>query len=79
VGHIRRPQIFYRPFANAVLGKGFQAINSVDCSDLRRCPSTQAGKKLMSKVGGNRKKTGDRKKATPNKPTALLKEAIIGS
>lgn len=31
----------------------------------------------MSKVDGNRKKTGGRKKGTPNKTTALLKEAIL--
>lgn len=31
----------------------------------------------VSKVGGSRKKTGGRKKGTPNKTTALLKEAIL--
>lgn len=31
----------------------------------------------MSKVDGNRKKTGGRKKGTPNKTTALLKDAIL--
>ena len=30
-----------------------------------------------SKVDGNRKKTGGRKAGTPNKTTALLKEAIL--
>jgi len=30
-----------------------------------------------SKVDGNRRKTGGRKKGTPNKTTALLKDAII--
>lgn len=31
----------------------------------------------MSKVEGNRPKTGGRKKGTPNKTTALLKDAIL--
>ncbi len=31
----------------------------------------------MSKVGAVRKKTGGRKKGTPNKTTALLKDAIL--
>jgi hypothetical protein len=31
----------------------------------------------MSKVGGSRPKTGGRKKGTPNKTTALLKDAIL--
>ncbi|MGM4987407.1 hypothetical protein [Tardiphaga sp. 841_E9_N1_2] len=31
----------------------------------------------MSKVEGNRQKTGGRQKGTPNKTTALLKDAIL--
>jgi hypothetical protein len=31
----------------------------------------------MTKVEGSRKKTGGRKKGTPNKTTALLKDAIL--
>jgi hypothetical protein len=31
----------------------------------------------MSKVDGSRKKTGGRKKGTPNKTTALLKDAVL--
>lgn len=31
----------------------------------------------MPKLEGNRKKTGGRKKGTPNKTTALLKDAIL--
>lgn len=31
----------------------------------------------MSKVGGTRKKTGGRKKGTPNKTTAAVREAIL--
>lgn len=31
----------------------------------------------MSKVGGNRPKTGGRRKGTPNKTTALLKDAVL--
>jgi hypothetical protein len=33
----------------------------------------------MAKVEGIRKKTGGRKKGTPNKTTALLKDAILGA
>lgn len=33
----------------------------------------------MSKLEGNRKKTGGRKKGTPNKHTALLKDAILAA
>lgn len=31
----------------------------------------------MSKLGGTRPKTGGRKKGTPNKTTALLKDAVL--
>jgi hypothetical protein len=33
----------------------------------------------MTKVEGNRKKTGGRSKGTPNKTTATLKEAILAA
>jgi hypothetical protein len=33
----------------------------------------------MSKVDGSRPKTGGRKKGTPNKTTALLKDAILSA
>lgn len=33
----------------------------------------------MSKLGGSRPKTGGRKKGTPNKTTALLKDAVLAA